>query len=66
MQSNRFDFRDDTQKSRTQKTYQASVKKDSQNENSYSKKSTHEKNYNDYDDYNDYEKNLDYNYDDSK
>ena len=42
------------------------MKEDSQNENNYSKESTHEKNYNNYDDYNNYEKNYNYNYDDSK
>ena len=42
------------------------MKEDSQNENNYSEKSIHEKNYNDYDEYNEYEKNHDYDYDDSK
>ena len=62
MQSNWFNFRDDTQESRTQKIYQTSVKEDSQNENNYSEKSIHD----DFNEYNDYEKEHDYNYDDSK
>ena len=62
MQSNRFNFRNDTQKSRTQKIYQTSVKKDSQNENNYLEKSIHDN----FDEYNDYEKKHDYNYDDLK